>query len=222
MSIWTFKRIRHWAALGALSVLVLGCTGAPVADGGLGPTPIPQSVVVTAGETPVTIAAPPGFCVDRATIDENPRGVFMFLSDCQRNESTGRMARTPLSAILTASISPTGLAGSQDGMKPALKALGEFLASPVGVFSMGKSNQDGAVKILAAKQSDVALYILLQDSAYRDPAGASSRYWRAFTEINGHLVSLSVTGYARNDKEEKRALRIIRAFMQATLDANKG
>lgn len=216
----TFKRIRHWAALAALSLLLLGCTGGPVADGGLGPTPIPQSVMVTAGDVAITIAAPPGFCVDRATIDENPRGVFMFLSDCQKVAGTGRAARMPLSAILTASISPTGLIGSENGAKPALKALGEFLASPVGLFSMGKSNEDGAVEILKAKQSDVALYVLVQDSAYRDPAGASSRYWRAFSEINGRLVALSVTGYAKNDQDEERALRIIRAFMQAIRDAN--
>ncbi len=215
-----FDRINRRAALLVFTAVLAGCAGLPTSDGQMFPSPIPQSVVVTAGGVDVVIAAPPGFCVDRPTIDENPRGVFMFLSDCRRVEATGQMGRMPISALLTASVSPTGLAGSENGLKPALAALGEFLASPVGLFSMGKSNVDGAVSIIKAKQSDVALYILLEDSAFTDEAGASNRYWRAFTEINGRLVALSVTGYAKNDKEEERALRIIRAFMQATRDAN--
>ncbi len=212
--------VKGRAVVAAVSVVLIGCTGGPVANGQLLPDPIPKSVVVTAADVPVVIAAPAGFCVDRATIDENPRGVFMFLSNCQRVDGTGQMARTPISDLLTASVSPTGLAGSDKGMKQALDALGEFLSSPVGVFSMGKSNIDGAVKILKVKQSDVALYILLEDSAITDAAGASNRYWRAFTEVNGRLVAVSVTGYSKKDPEEKRALRIIRAFVQAIRDAN--
>jgi len=214
-----FRNLRRAGLALALGVLLLGCSVGPTADGRF-PSPIPQSVQVAVGGVPLTIAAPPGYCVDRATVDENPRGVFMFLSDCQRVASTGLMARMPLSAILTASISPTGLAGSDAGLKPALGNLGEFLASPIGLFSMGKSNVDGAVKILTAKRSNVALYLLVEDSAFHDPAGASNRYWRAFTEINGRVVTLSVTSYARNDPDEARALRVMRAFMQATRDAN--
>ncbi len=214
----TFKSTFIQATIIALTFSLYGCADAPNPLTGL--TPIPRAVTVNAGEVAVVIAAPPGFCVDRATIDENPRGAFMFLSDCHTNSSTGQVARTPISAILTASISPTGMVGRESGVKPALSALGAFLASPVGLFSMGKSNVDRAVKILKAKQSDVALYLLVQDSAFQDDAGASNRYWRAFSEINGRLVALSVTGYTKNDPDEARALLIIRAFMQQILDAN--
>lgn len=213
----TFKNIIKGAALVALTAALSSCVGTP-AHTPLGQTPIPSAVTVTAGDTPITIAAPQNFCVDRATIDENPRGVFMFLSDCRIVD--GKAARTPISAILTASVSPTGLVGREAGLKPALNDLGAFLGSPVGLFSMGKSNVDGAISILKAKQSDVALYLLVQDTAFSDEAGASNRYWRAFTEINGRLVALSVTGYARGDASEARGLRIITTFMQEIIDAN--
>lgn len=213
----TFKALIKGAALVALSGVLLGCVEGPAT---LGPTPIPKAVSVTAGGTPIVIAAPNGFCVDRATVDENGRGAFMFLSDCYVIDAAGTTARVPISAILTASISPTGLVGSEQGVAPALTSLKEFLASPLGLFTLGKSNVDGAVSILSAKQSDVALYLLVQDTAFTDDVGASNRYWRAFTEVNGRLVALSVTGYARNDSMEERSLRIIRAFVEAIVNAN--
>ncbi len=218
MSMRTFKGQIRGGAVAALLVLI-GCAGgqehlSPGID------PVPRAVSVTAGGAPLTIAAPQGFCVDRATIDENPNGVFMFLSDCHIQEN-GRGARTPITAILTASVSPTGLPGVEQGLKPALTALARFLETPVGTFTLSKSNVEGAVSILQSKQSERALYLLIEDAAFVDDAGASNRFWRAFTEVNGRLVALSVTGYKDNDPEEERALRIIRAFMQATLDANQ-
>ncbi len=214
----TFKTLTKGAALVALSVVV-ACTGV-VQDTATGPTPIPKAVLVSAGDVAVVIAAPDGFCIDRATITENTNGAFMFLSDCRVVASTGKAARVPISYILTSSISPTGLAGSENGMKPALEALGQFLATPVGVFTLGKSHVVGAVSILQTKQTNTALYLLVEDKEFSDDAGVSSRYWRAFTEVNGRLVALSVTGYSGSDPEEKRGLRIIRAFMQAVVDAN--
>ena len=186
----------------------------------MGPTPIPKAVRVSAGDVPVVIASPDGFCIDRATITETASGAFMFLSDCRVIASTGNAARVPISSILTASISPTGLAGSENGMKTALDTLGQFFATPVGVFTLGKSHVSGAVSILQTKQTDTALYLLVEDNAFDDDAGVSNRYWRAFTEVNGRLVALSVTGYTDDDPEEERSLRIIRAFVQAVVDAN--
>ena len=206
------------AALAALSIM-FACTGLQ-RDGATGPTPIPNSVRVSAGEVELVISAPNGFCIDRATIDQNIRGTFLFLSDCRVVASTGKAARVPISAILTASISPSGLAGSENGMKPALEALAQFLVTPVGTFSLSKSHVNGSTTILETKQTDVALYLLVEDVAFNDSAGLSNRYWRAFTEINGRLVALSVTGYTQKDPEEARGLRIIRSFVQAIIDGN--
>ena len=212
-----FKTFLKGAALVVFSGALLGCVEGPAT---VGPTPVPKAVSVTAGDTPIVIAAPDGFCVDRATIDENSQGTFMFLSDCRVISEGGATARLPISAILTASISPTGLAGSEQGMEPALTSLKGFLSSPLGLFTLSKSNMDGATRILSAKQSDVALYLLVQDTAFTGEAGASNRYWRAFIEVNGRLVALSVTGYAKGDTGEERSLRIIRAFVEAIVIAN--
>lgn len=212
-----FNILIKGAALAALTLLV-ACSG--VQQDATGPTPIPKAVRVTAGDVDLVVAAPNGFCIDRATIDENRRGTFMFLSDCRVVASTGKAARVPISSILTASISPTGLVGSENGVKPALAALGQFLSTPVGAFTLSKSHVDGATSILQTKQTDVALYLLVEDTAFDGSAGVSNRYWRAFTEVNGRLVALSVTGYSDSDPEEDRSLRIIRGFVQSIIDAN--
>jgi hypothetical protein len=205
-------------ALAGLTFLI-ACTGAQQ-ESASGPTPIPSAVRVSAGDVELIISAPTGFCIDRATIDENARGTFMFLSDCRVVASTGKAARVPISAILTASISPPGLVGRENGMRPALAALGQFLTTPLGAFTLSKSHVDGATSVLQTKQTDVALYLLVQDVAFEGSAGLSNRYWRAFTEVNGRLVALSVSGYSDSDPEEARSLRIIRGFVQAIVDAN--
>lgn len=214
-----YKRITKGAALVALSLGLTACVDLQQTES-VGPTPIPKVVRVTVAGGEVVIAAPNGFCVDRATIDQNARGTFMLLSDCHVVAKTGEAARMPISTILTASISPTGLVGRENGMKSALAGLGAFFTTPVGLLSLGKSQVEGAVSILETKQTSVALYLLVQDTAYRDGTGVSLRYWRAFTEVNGRLVALSVTGYSDEDPEERRSLRIIRAFVQSIIDAN--
>lgn len=215
----TFKKVANGAALAALTVILIAC-GELETTTPEGPTPIPKAVRIEAGDTQIVVAAPKGFCIDRATIEENPRGAFMFLSDCRVVSTSGKTARIPISSILTASISPTGLVGRENGPKAALNALGQFFETQVGLFSLGKSHVDGAASILETKQTDAALYLLVEDKAFTDGVGVSNRYWRAFTEVNGRLVAFSVTGYTDADPEEKRSLRIIRDFVQATLDAN--
>ncbi len=209
-----------YAALGAILV---GCAGFGLNNSApTGASMISKSVMTRSGGTDIIIAAPDGFCINRATIDENPRGVFMFLSDCRVVDGSNgaKLARIPISSILTASISPSGLVGSENGMKPALTALRGFLETEIGTFTLGKSNVEGAVKILQVKQTDTALYLLIQDSAFQDDAGASNRYWRAFSQVNGRLVALSATSYSPTDAGETRSLAVIRAFMQAMLDSN--
>lgn len=212
------KSLINGVALAFLTVLI-ACTGGEQ-DSASGPTPIPKAVRVSAGGVELVIASPNGFCIDRATIAENSRGTFMFLSDCRVVASTGKAGRVPISAILTASISPTGLVGSEYGMQPALSALKQFLTTPVGAFTLSKSHVDGSTRILQTKQTDAALYLLVEDTAFDGSAGLSNRYWRAFTEVNGRLVALSVTGYSDSDPEEERSLRIIRGFVQSIIDAN--
>lgn len=215
-----FDRPIKWLVPLALATMLASCGDFQTGSVPDGPTPIPKAMHVIAGGVDLVIAAPKGFCIDRATVVENDNGAFLSLSDCHLVQSTGQAARMPISTILTVSISPTGLVGRENGMKPALTALGDFLATPVGVFTLGKSQVNGAVSILATKQTEVALYLLVQDTAFADGAGVSNRFWRAFTEVNGRLIGFSVTGYLDSDPDEARSLRIIRALVQSTIDAN--
>ncbi len=209
-----------WLAPIALAGMLASCENFQTVSVDDGPTPIPKAMHVMADGVDLAIGAPNGFCIDRASVEENGNGAFLLLSDCYVVASSGKAARMPISTILTASISPTGLAGSESGLRPALEALGQLLATPAGVPLLGKSRVNGAISILETKQTDTALYLLVEDTAFSDNTGISNRYWRAFSEVNGRLVALSVTGYSDTDPDEDRSLRVIRAFMQSIVDVN--
>lgn len=182
-------------------------------------TQIPRSKIVTAGGADVMIAAPQGFCLDEATVDENRKGAFVFLSDCRQVE--GNWHRVPISAVLTASVSPSGLPGAEAGQAKALTALQGFLTTAPGAYTLGKSNNASGVRVVKSFTTDSALYILVEDTSTDTRDGASKQFWRGFTQSGGRLVAISVTGFSRNDPQEERALRIAQAFIQSILDANQ-
>lgn len=207
-------RLTTWLTMIACAGL-LSCTGM---ETGGGPAKIPRVKSVSAGGVKVTIAAPRGFCIDEATLDQNRKGAFVFLSDCAQLDGVWR--RVPISAVLTASVSPSGLPGAEAGRGPALAALEGFLTNPPGVYTLGKSQVPEAIRALKSHVAGETLYVLVEDRAADNTDGASNRFWRAFTEVNGRLVALSVTGYTRRDREEARALKILEAFVATVIAAN--
>lgn len=170
--------------------------------------------VKTAGQT-VQIQGPPGFCIDERTVDETRTGAFVFLSDCAANPDGGMatIARVPISAVLTASVSNSGLPGS-------LAALHTFLETPIGQLSLGKSGNPQTITVLLMERTDTAVYAYVEDTTVTTSTGESARYWRAFTEVNGRLLALSATGYDRYDPEQLRIKRIIEEFVDTLRRAN--
>ncbi|MEX0968818.1 MAG: hypothetical protein WD046_00080 [Paracoccaceae bacterium] len=183
---------------------------------------IVTSSTVVAGGVPVVVAGPAGFCIDERTGEQNRAGAFVILSDCGQTEA-GRatIADVPLSAVLVAAVSPSGLLGARErGMGGALGDLEAFLRSPVGLPSLGKGRVPGAVSIIRSHRSADALYILVQDLAAPTGAGLSQRYWRAFTEVNGRLASLSANSMANADASEAQARALAEGFVAAMQAAN--
>jgi len=184
---------------------------------------IMRARVVNAGGTAVTVAAPAGFCIDEKLVDEARTGAFVFLSDCASNPETGgpTIARVPISAVLTASISNTGLPGSEAGTPKALEQLQKFLETPFGQLTLSKSHNPATLTLLSISRTDTAVYAYVEDRAQTTTTGESPRFWRAFTEVNGRLAALSATGYNAADPEQARIQRILEAFVASMQAANQ-
>jgi len=180
------------------------------------------SATVSAGGRDVVIAGPAGFCIDSHTGVENQAGAFVILADCGQNDA-GRVTieDVPLSAVLIASVTPSGLLGARErGAAGAFGDLEAFLRSPVGLPSLGKGREPAAVRIVSSFTQSDALYILVEDRAAPVGAGLSQSFWRAFTEVNGRLASLSVNSLAGADPNETQARAIAIGFVAAMQAAN--
>lgn len=177
---------------------------------------IHHAVSVSAGGADVIIAGPAGFCIDERTTDESREGAFVFLTDCAVTaDASPTIARVPISAVLTASVSNSGLPGSQDGVEQALSELQTFFETPIGQLSLGKSGNSSTITVLSLRHTSLAVYAFVEDTTITTTTGESPRYWRAFTEVGGRLLALSATGYNRDDPDQKRVENIIIAFVEA-------
>ncbi len=177
--------------------------------------------VVNAGGVDITVAGPQGFCIDERLVDEARVGAFIFLSDCAANPGEGpTIARVPISAVLTASISNKGLPGAESGMGPALAQLETFLKTPFGQLTLSKSHNPDTLNVLSITRTNNAVYAFIQDATPTTHTGESPRFWRAFTEVNGRLAALSATGYNAADPDQERIKTILEGFVASMHAAN--
>ena len=201
------KRLGPVACLVAL--LVAGCDPATMAAG----SPSRQKVTV-AGQV-VTIAAPPGHCIDTTSTRIDPAGAFVLMNDCG-----GTGAARPPRASLTASVSSGGLTGEGDAAAGSLAELRDFVTTPDGLALVGRSGRARGVRVLDEKLTNGVLFVLVEDSGPQPIAGLDRRFWRAFLEVNGRMTVLSVLGFGSLDPQE--GLDEIAALASAIRAANPG
>jgi len=207
------------AALGLLGLAALAaCDPATMAAVGAGGASASRARVVVAG-APVTIAAPPGFCIDAGSTSQGADGAFVLMSDCAL---LGRSAagRTPVGAALTASVSTGGFAGEGDTAAGSLADLAEFAQTREGRTVLGRSGQPDRVRILATQLKGDVLYVLVEDRGAQPLAGIDRQFWRAFLEVNGRLVALSVLGFEGAGVGPQDALNQLAALARTTQAAN--
>jgi hypothetical protein len=165
----------------------------------------------------VTIAAPPGFCVDAGSTAVTADGAFVLMSDCAL---LGGGGRAPVGAALTASVSAGPIGGEGDDPVQSLEDLREFAASPEGRAALGRGGQPDRVRILATEQQNGVLYLLVEDRGGRSIAGIDRRFWRAFLEVNGRMTALSVLGFEGAGLDAQQGLNQLAAFATAIQRAN--
>lgn len=202
-------------ALGLVALAVAGCDPATLAATGGAPSRARLSV---AGQA-VTIAAPPGFCVDARSTTTDADGAFVLMTDCAL---LGRAAagKPPVGAALTASVSSGGLGGEGDDPASSLEDLKDFAATRDGRTVLGRSGQPDRVRILNTQISNGVLYVLVEDRGTLPIAGIDRRFWRAFLEVNGRTTALSELGFTGAGVDPQQGLNQLAALAAAIQAAN--
>lgn len=180
----------------------------------------PSRTEVTVAGRSVTVAAPPGFCVDRASTAVSADGAFVLMSDCALLGAAAS-ARPPVAAALTASISAGGLAGEGDAAD-TLEDLQAFAATPDGRALLGRSGRPERVRILASQVRDGVLYVLVEDRGPMPVAGIDPRFWRAFLEVNDRMAVLSELGFGDSGADPQQGLNRLAALARSIQAANGG
>ena len=192
------------AALGACSLDL------PVARAAL------ESVAV-AGSS-VIVAGPPGYCVDRSATRETAQGAFVLLGSCASlsGDATRPAPRVP--GLLTVSVS--GVPGDGAVLAAPFARLDAFLRSGPGRRALSRSSDPSTVEIIDIHRSDGALIIHARDSGVSEIVGIEDEFWRALLDVNGRIVTLSVTGFEARPMPPDAGRATIEALADRILSAN--
>ena len=163
MSTWTSSAGLR-AALGVLALTTAGCG----ATGGAGTAP--REVTVAGGA--VTVAAPPGYCIDASATRDSDAASFVLIASCASLEEGGARGRNVPPALVTVTVS------AEDPALPAPDA--RALAAAAGADRVLDMRTDGALALvhLGAGGDEVL-------------PGGDPRHWRGATVSGGRVVGLA-------------------------------
>lgn len=182
-----------------------------------------RAAVSVAGET-ITIAAPPGFCVDPASTSVTGRGAFLLVSDCgllgfraDERAASGEI----LGAVMTASVSANELLIAE-GSDTTLDDLEAFALTARGRAVLGRSGEAEATRTLQTLMRGDVLYVLVEDRGAQPMPGVEPRFWRAFLNVSGRMTALSAQGFAGAGVGPEAGLRYLIGFAESIKAANRG
>lgn len=202
-------------AAAAVLALLGGCDPATMAAMGGG---APARAKFDVAGAPVTIAAPPGWCIDQKSARKTGDGAFVLLTDCGLLGKPGaKVGRKGVA--LTASVSDGSLFEAE-GDADGLADLQDFAASREGRTVLGRSGQADRVRILATQASGGVYYVLVEDRGKLPIAGLDRQFWRAFLDVNGRTVALSSLGFT-GASDAQSSLNELATFAKWIQAANK-
>ena len=171
------------AALVVLGGMLAGCQmGLPAGLGlglGRGGPSGPGQIAVARGD--VTVAAPVGYCLDRALSRPQAADPFVAFLPC----AEGQDLQSVPGLILTATV-------GQPADLPPADALAEALSSAAGRAAMARSGLAGDVTVHQTMAADGTVFLHLGDtSAAGSGPVVETDYWRAVLAVAGRPVTLT-------------------------------
>ena len=159
-------------------------------DGGLGLFGAASRAVQVA-QGSITIAGPPGYCVDPSATRETENGAFVLLGSCASIANSARAPSPDIAGALTASVSVEG----NGGVAAALDRLGVFFKSDPGRAALARNGRAVSVTVLSAEISDEVFILKVRDASPNSVSGLAPDYWRALFDLRGRIVTLSVNAF---------------------------
>lgn len=162
----------------------------------------------------ITVAAPPGYCIDPAAVLQQADSAIVLIGRCAAAPGKQR-AR----AILTAAV---GEAGTGLGVAGSGAELAAFFTSDQGRAALSRSGRARTVKVLEAVGSGEAFLIRLTDTSPNKDGPGQAESWRAVMALKGRLVSLTVTGTVDAPLDRNAGRTLLDAYVAAMRAANRG
>ncbi len=199
------------AALALIAVLSLAACD-PSAFG-----QAPDRVSVSVAGRSLTVAGPPGFCVDPRSTNVSATGAFVMVSDCalvsgRPPEGDGGL----IGAVMTASISAADAGDGAQTMADVQRLAG----TPQGRAMLSRSGQSDRVRILDTRVRGNVVYMFIEDRGPQPVEGVDRQFWRAFLDVQGQMTVLSVLGFEGAGVTPTASLGYIRSFADAIARAN--
>ncbi|MEJ8561719.1 dihydroxy-acid dehydratase [Yoonia sp. GPGPB17] len=165
---------------------------------------------VSLGQGDVVATTPVGYCVD--DVSSQPASDFAVLAPCT---SLGADSVAPdVIGVATVQVGP---AESGNAAADEL-ALRDFLITDEGVSLLSQAGDASTVEILSSQAFNSQVMVHFTDSSPPPLAGLQNEEWRAFTNVNGRLVTIGVRGLAvapLGDGPGATLLKLILAGVQA-------
>ena len=148
-------------------------------------TPV-KSIVLADGA--ITANAPAGYCVDAGSSNAD-RG-FAVMASCA---SLGSDDATPdVLGVATVQVWPAD-SGSVAGAETALVSL---LETDTGSTLLSAKGNSDNINVIETGTDESTVTVHFSDEGTPPISGLGNEEWRAFTDINGRLVTVSVRGIA--------------------------
>jgi hypothetical protein len=195
----------------AMAMALLGCAQGEQARSDNG-THAPRSLqVMTKG---FVVAGPRGFCVDTLNSRSTEDSAFALMGSCSAISGNPADDKPKAPAILSASIVPAD--GPLD--EAALDRLAAFLSSEDGMAALSRAEDDTDVAVIDLDRAPGMVLIHARDRM--DAEDLQGDYWRAVFEVAGHIVSVTVSGFAATPFDNDAGKALARDFAAAMRRAN--
>ena len=159
----------------------------------------------------VTVTGPEGYCVD--TGGSQPASGFALMGSCAVLDGG---EGTAIPAILTAQVGDADSA-IVDGSESALAA---YLRTSPGRSLLSHRNEAIDISVAQSRAADNRVTVVFDDRGPRAVPGTRGREWRAFFDLEGRLVTVSVRSLTDASLNVDAGLALLDRTVRAIKAAN--
>jgi hypothetical protein len=154
------------------------------------------------------VAGPPGYCVDPAESRDGVKA-FVLLGSCAsvaRNPYIRKPATPGLVTVVVSSDPSTFL-----NVRERQGLLADYFRSAPGRAALSRTGRAETVRVDEIRNGDGILYIRATDSGRSLLPGMAESHWRALFDVNGRLVTVSVSGFTDKPMSAEDGFRLVRS-----------